>query len=151
MSQTGREIEVRDDQGRLTGRFALAEGRLHGLCTLYGAGRMIAEISYAHGQRDGEMRSYGENGELSSSVLHQADVPHGEARYFHADGSLARVANYSEGRLHGEVRDYAPDGKLLSLTEYVHGKAQAAGQAAVAAPAAVAVAGKSWLARLVEG
>ena len=152
MGETSKEVEVRDEQGRLTGRFQLADGRLHGPCTLYSAGRVIAEISYAHGQREGEMRSYGENAELGSIVPHHADLPDGEARYFHPDGGIARVANFREGRLHGEVRDYAPDGKLLSLTKYIDGKVQAEEQAGAGpAPAPGPAAGKSWLARLVEG
>ncbi len=152
MSETSKEVEVSDDHGRLTGRFQLADGRLHGPCTLYSAGRMIAEIPYAHGQREGEMLTYGEHGLPSSVVPHHADLPDGEARYFHPDGSLARLANYREGRLHGEVRDYAPDGKQLSLVKYIDGKAVPEEQAAAGpAQAPMPAPGRSWLARLVEG
>lgn len=152
MSESSKEVEVRDERGRLTGRFKLADGRLDGPCTLYSTGRVIAEINYASGQREGEMRSFGDDGQLSSIVPHSADLPDGEARYFHPDGSLARVANYREGRLHGEVRDYAPGGKLLSIAKFVDGKLQPADQVAADAPQAAPTApGKSWLARLVEG
>ena len=149
-------IEVRDDRGRLTGRFHLQDGRLHGPATLYTDGRVLAEIGYVLGLRHGEMRSYGEFGQLSSVVAHADDVPHGEAQYFHPDGALARSAVYQQGRLHGEVRDYSPDGKLVSATQYVEGKPQTAAGAAsgtVVAPAASATRDgrKSWLSRLVEG
>lgn len=152
MSDPVKEVEVHDKQGRLTGRFQLAGGELHGLATLFSAGRMLAEVRYLNGMRDGEMRSYGEFGQLASIVPHAADVPHGEARFFHPDGSLARSAGYKEGRLHGEVRDYAPDGKLVSVTNYVDGKPEeASGQAIAPAPSPALQARKTWLTRLVEG
>jgi antitoxin component YwqK of YwqJK toxin-antitoxin module len=149
-------IEVRDDRGRLTGRFHLQEGQLHGPATLYVDGRVLAEIGYVFGLRHGAMRSYGEFGQLSSVVPHADDVPHGEAQYFHPDGALARSAVYQHGRLHGEVRDYSPDGKVVSATQYVEGKPQtaagAAGGAGVAPAASATRDGrKSWLSRLVEG
>jgi antitoxin component YwqK of YwqJK toxin-antitoxin module len=151
-------IEVRDDRGRLTGRFQLQDGQLHGPATLYANGRVLAEMTYVHGLRHGEMRSYGEYGQISSVVAHADDEPHGEARYFHPDGALARSAVYQQGRLHGEVRDYSPDGMLVSSTRYVEGQAQAAvGAAGQGEPAAASTGPaardgrKSWLSRLVEG
>jgi antitoxin component YwqK of YwqJK toxin-antitoxin module len=146
-------VEVRDEQGRLTGRFEMADGRLHGRATLYGPVRVLAEIQYSHGLRQGEMRSYGESEELSSIVPHAADLPHGEARYFYPDGKLARSAHYRNGLLHGEVCDYAPDGELLSTSHYVDGKRQdGAGQrSAASAENKPTEPRKSWLARLVEG
>jgi len=149
-------IEVRDDRGRLTGRFHMHEGQLHGPATLYADGRVLAEIAYVQGLRHGDMHSYGEFGQLSSVVAHADDVPHGVARYFHPDGALARSATYQQGRLHGEVCDYGPDGALITRTRYVEGKPQAAvGPASGAAAGADAPATrdgrKSWLSRLVEG
>lgn len=140
MSESAKEVEVRDGRGRLTGRFQMADGQLHGPATLYADGRVLAEIAYLQGLRHGEMRSYGDFGQLSSVVPHADDVPHGEARYFHPDGvTMARCADYQHGRLHGEVRDYSPDGKLVSSTKYVEGKPQtAAGQAASGPPATAA-------------
>ncbi|WP_051294184.1 toxin-antitoxin system YwqK family antitoxin [Pseudoduganella violaceinigra] len=152
MDDSSKEYEVRDEQGRLTGRFRLADGKLHGRSTLYSGGGIIAEICYAQGLRQGEMRSYGADGALSSVVVYAADLPHGEASYFHADGGAARIANYKEGRLHGEVRDFAPDGKLLSTSNYIEGELQPAPVKAEARPERVAGGErKSWLARLVEG
>jgi len=148
-------IEVRDERGRLTGRFHLQQGQLHGPATLYADGRVLAEIAYVQGLREGDMVSYGEFGQLASVVTHADDVPHGAAQYFHPDGTLARSASYQQGHLHGEVRDYSPDGKLVSSTQYVEGKPPAVADAAAGkagAPVAAAPDGrKSWLSRLVEG
>ena len=134
----------------------MQEGQLHGRATLYAEGRVLAEIAYVHGLRDGDMRSYGEFGQLASVVGHADDLPHGAARYFHPDGAtVARSAVYQQGRLHGEVRDYSPDGTLLSSTQYAEGKPLAAVGQAAGAPVAAASASpdgrKSWLSRLVEG
>lgn len=153
MNDSHKEIEVRDDQGKLTGRFQLVDGKLHGKAILFSGGRVIAEIGYLHGQRQGEMRSFGDDGQLSSVIQHSEGLPHGEASYFYPDGSLARHANYKEGRLHGEVRDYAPDGKELACDSYIDGKKQAA-PSRVTTAAATSSEGeqrRSWFARLVEG
>lgn len=154
MNETNSEVEIRDEHGRLTGRFGFLDGRLHGLATLFDSGRLLAEISYDHGLRHGDMRCYGVEGQLSGVVPHVADLQHGEARYFYPDGALARCANYKDGRLHGEVRDYAQDGSLLSTTNYEEGKKQGSSSAmpaATAVPDEAAAQRKSWLARLVEG
>jgi len=153
MSDSGQEIDVRDEQGRLTGRFQLADGKLHGKSTLYDRGAVLAEINYVNGLRHGEMRSYGDNGLLLSVVPHAFDLPHGEASYFHPDGAIARRASYMEGRLHGEVRDYSPEGEELSCDTYVDGRKQdAPGKAPAQAGKTVEAQGrKSWLTRLVEG
>lgn len=149
------EVEVCDDTGKLTGRFQLVDGRLHGTSTMFSEGRVIAEICYAQGLRHGEMRSYGDSGQLSSVVQHAADLVQGEACYYHPNGALARRANYQGGRLHGEVCDYAPDGELVSRTLYIDGKLQPPPAGSAAGDAAGKSAGsappKSWLARLVEG
>jgi antitoxin component YwqK of YwqJK toxin-antitoxin module len=145
-------VEVRNEQGRLTGRFEMTDGRLHGRAVLYGPVRVLAEIQYCHGVREGEMRSYGESEELSSIVPHAADLPHGEARYFYPDGKLARIAHYRHGLLHGEVSDYAPDGELLSTSHYVEGKKQeGGGERSAPVESKPTEPRKSWLARLVEG
>lgn len=153
MSDCTEAVEVRDDQGRLTGRFEMAGGRLHGQAILYGPVRVLAEIQYSHGLREGEMRSYGESEELSSIVPHAADLPHGEARYFYPDGRLARTAHYRHGLLHGEVSDYAPDGEVLATSRYVDGKRQDGGgkRSAPGVESKSTEPRKSWLARLVEG
>lgn len=153
MSDTAKEVEVRDERGRLTGRFQLAEGQLHGLSTLYNLGRVVAEIHYEHGLRQGEMCSYGESGQPSAIIPHANDLPHGEATFYDPDGALARIANYKDGRLHGEVRDFAPDGRQIDCSTYIEGKKQDAGATApvTAKDNAKAGQGKSWLARLVEG
>ena len=130
MADPSQEVEVRDEQGRLTGRFEMAGGELHGLSTLYGGGRTIAEIGYANGLRHGEMRCYGEDGQLSSAVPHAGGVPHGEASFFHPGGGLARLAHYKDGRLHGEVRDFGLDGKETGVGHLsaAHGRVHLAGQ-----------------------
>jgi antitoxin component YwqK of YwqJK toxin-antitoxin module len=153
MADPSKEVEVRDEQGRLTGRFEMAGGELHGLSTLYGGGRTIAEIGYANGLRHGEMRCYGEDGQLSSAVPHAGDVPHGEASFFHPGGGLARLAHYKDGRLHGEVRDFGLDGKEISSTTYIDGKQQNKPGASTHAAGGSdkGETRKSWLARLVEG
>jgi len=153
MNDSGKDIEVRDEHDQLIGRFRLEDGQLHGKSTLYSGSRVIAEIAYVSGQRHGEMRSFGDEGQLSSVVLYAAGLPHGEASYFYPDGSLARHACHKEGRLHGEVRDYAPDGKELACDSYIEGKKQLA-PSRVTAAAATSPEGeqrRSWLARLVEG
>lgn len=154
MSESSKEVEVRDEQGNLTGRFQLADGQLQGKATLYSAGRVLAEVGYADGLRHGEMRIYGDDGQPSSIVAHAAGLPHGEAMYFYPDGTLARRAAYKDGRLHGEVRDFAPDGKQISCTTYVEGRKQEAvanGPATAPSVGAPSERRKSWLARMVEG
>lgn len=153
MSDASKEVEVRDEQGQLTGRFSLADGKLHGQSTIFGGGRVLAYINYAHGLRQGDMRCYGEQGQLSSIVPHSGGLPHGEASYFYPDGSLARRAHFRHGRLHGEVCDFNPDGKQLTCDAYLDGVKQDAGaKPAASAPAKADNAQRrSWLTRLVEG
>lgn len=153
MSDSSNEVEVHDERGRLTGRFELADGQLHGKSTIYGRDHVLAHINYARGQRHGEMRSYGEQGQLSSIVPHADGFPHGEATYFYPDGSLARAAQFKQGRLHGVVRDFAPDGKQIACDTYVDGEKQdaSAKPPAAAATDADGVKRRSWLTRLVEG
>lgn len=153
MSDASKEVEVRDEEGRLTGRFCLADGKLHGLATIFGADRVLAHINYAHGLRQGEMRCYGEQGQLSSIVPHADGLAHGEASYFYPDGGLARRAHFRQGRLHGEACDFGPDGKQLTCDAYLDGvKQDAGGKPAAAAPAKADNAQRrSWLTRLVEG
>ncbi|WCL47621.1 LIC20035 family adhesin [Leptospira sp. GIMC2001] len=103
-------------------------------------GKIIAEIPYTDGKRQGTMKTYGENGQLISETEYVDDKMHGsyylkaakdgnfleKGQYkegekhglwttFHfGKGTIKQLSNYQNGALNGEEKNFYDDGKTVS-------------------------------------
>ncbi len=74
-----------------------------------------------HNLRQGEFKSYHENGQKFIHTFCQNDKCHGEYERFYDNGQLNIHTFYINGKYHGEFKRYYGNGKLSHATFYYQG------------------------------
>ncbi len=85
-------------------------------------GRLIAEISYAKGELEGEARYYHNNGSIWKSIPYSKNLVHGTQKVFLEEGSLFQTADYQRGQKCGDAFRYWAGGAIAYQERYKGGK-----------------------------
>jgi antitoxin component YwqK of YwqJK toxin-antitoxin module len=71
------------------------------------------------GNRQGTLRYYHPNGQLSSEKTYVNGVAHGEVKEFYANGRPQKVEQHFYNNKHGVCREYREDGSLARESTYL--------------------------------
>lgn len=83
----------------------------------YESGQLKRHAEYAHGQRNGEFKSYFPDGRLEGRAVYTQDKVDGELTFYYPSGQLKRREQYAAGkRTTGEC--FATDGQLIPFFEF---------------------------------
>ena len=113
---TNGTYETYDEEGRLTRRYSYLNGKLHGKDERYIDGQLRRSTPYEHGNREGIVTLYHENGALQERYVLRDGQRRGEAKRWDADGTLRSLRRpHDDGTLAYEARYYS-DGTPQNMT-----------------------------------
>ncbi len=72
-------------------------------------------------RKQGEYKSYYDDGQLWGHAFYLNDKRHGEYKYYRSNGQLFEQSFYINGKHHGEYKSYHWNGKLNHATFYYQG------------------------------
>ena len=95
---------------------------LHGNYTsFYLSNNLMEKGRFKYGLKNGEWRSWNENGKLKETINWNKGIKHGKHILYNSLGELVVEGNYRKGKLHGIVKSYER-GALLSERNYKNGE-----------------------------
>jgi antitoxin component YwqK of YwqJK toxin-antitoxin module len=88
------------------------QGNREGLFKAYRQQRLVFEIMFSNGKKNGVERYYDDEGNLTSETGYKNGVRHGVGRYY-SNGKLSRESSYVNGKKEGVEYEYdMQDGRL---------------------------------------
>ena len=83
--------------------------------------KVYEEYRVKYGERNGECKTFYEDGTLYELCYYKNDFKNGECKVWRKDGSLRAIYNYKDGLLDGEHKKWYPNGNLHSQELYKDG------------------------------
>jgi antitoxin component YwqK of YwqJK toxin-antitoxin module len=84
--------------------------------------KLMSEIEYTGGYRDGKAIDYYKNGQIRLKGEHMMGKNHGSFVYYHEDGRVYRKMQYDYGKLHGWDSVFYNSGRLKHAVPYREGE-----------------------------
>ena len=75
-----------------------------------------------HGVRQGDFKSYHENGQLEEKCTYKDGKLDGLEEWYYPNGQLMTKCTYKDGKLDGQYETYYPDGQLEEKCTYENGE-----------------------------
>lgn len=91
--------------------------------TYYPSGKLMKEISYTGGKKNGIGKQYYESGKLMWETHYTNDKENGIGKDYYENGKLMFETPYTNGKAYGISKGYYGGGLLKSETPYTDGKA----------------------------
>jgi uncharacterized protein len=82
-------------------------------------GKLILEISYAKGKKNGIKTTYPQNEIIKENYVN--DIKEGYTSYYYSDGKLRLAIKFVKGKEQGLAKEYSSDGNVITLLEYRNG------------------------------
>lgn len=140
------ERSERDEAGRVRRRYAVRDGVLEGLCTVWNEEGWVAlKATFSGGLLDGELTQFDADGAVTAVMHYRGGKLHGESRFFDGgrlqlktdwidgqqdgesvvfgdNGRPTTRSRWRAGKLHGRSEWFRPDGSLLRSVDYEDGE-----------------------------
>jgi hypothetical protein len=107
-----------DDNGQRQLHMICHAGQPDGPATFYRNGRPEAQLGFAAGRLNGEMRSFDAAGRVVAIVRYVAGRRHGLMECRSPDGSVVLTADYRNDCLNGAWTEFRPDGSIRRRALY---------------------------------
>ncbi|RUT73499.1 toxin-antitoxin system YwqK family antitoxin [Ancylomarina longa] len=85
--------------------------------------RLVGEVTFRNGVRDGISRIYYPSGVLSDEIMYVDDEKSGVAKKYHKNGKIYSLTPYVKDEKEGLQKKYYSNGKIWAETPYYHGQA----------------------------
>lgn len=116
-------LPYREFKGPYVSQAIFEQGKLVGKWTMSDVNqRVIHEIDFIDGLRDGVARWYHPNGKLIHEVPYSQGTIHGEAHIWDANGQLLKTESYDDGRKSGMLASKYPNGTRYVEAECLFAK-----------------------------
>lgn len=100
----------------------LLNGKIEGEEIVYSLETIRRRTHYKNGIKQGEEKTYHEDGTLDCVFNYSDGKKNGVATSFYLDGSKKSEIHYKDDLQHGEQRNYDENGKLVSIENYEEGQ-----------------------------
>ena len=94
----------------------------------YNIGKLISEIKYINGERNGKAKDYDSNGTLIFEGEYYNGRKKGKVKEYNSNGELKFEGEYLDGKKNGKGKEYDNYGKLEFEGEYLYGKKNGKGK-----------------------
>ncbi len=83
--------------------------------------RLVKEITYKNGVKEGLCNNYYEDGRLKRTIWYANDLKEDTAKWYYKEGPVYRATPYSNNKIHGLQTKYHKNGRVMALIPYKHG------------------------------
>ncbi len=93
-----------------------------GIKKFYSRNRLIKQITFENGVRNGEMKSFYEGGQLYQTFWYKNGLREDSATWHYLEGQVFRSTPYKHDTIDGTQRQYYRNGKIKARIYFVKGK-----------------------------
>ena len=93
-----------------------------GIKKFYSRNRLIKQITFKNGVRDGEMKSFYEGGQLYQTLWYKNGLREDSATWHYLEGQVFRSTPYKHDTIDGTQRQYYRNGRIKARINFVKGK-----------------------------
>jgi hypothetical protein len=92
-----------------------------GIRQYYSAEKLVKEVTFDNGIRQGLMKTYYADGKLRQTFMYRNGVREDTARWFYEDGKVFRETLYKNDTMNGDQTQYYKTGKIKARMSYING------------------------------
>jgi len=92
-----------------------------GIKKYYSGDRLIKEVTFKNGIREGEMKSFYQGGQIYQTFWYENGLREDSARWYYLDGKIFRSTPYKHDTIDGIQKQYYKNGRLRAKLEYLKG------------------------------
>ena len=92
-----------------------------GIKQYFSGNRMVKEVSFKNGIRQGETRTFYKGGQLYQTFWYENGLREDSARWYYTSGQLFRSTPYNKDTINGIQQQYYKNGRLKARIGYVKG------------------------------
>ena len=117
---SGRGPAKKDSSGE-TDTISVADTGYTGIKKYYSGPRLVKEITFKNGVRQGLMKSYYPGGQLYQTFWYENGLREDSARYYYTQGQVFRATPYKHDTVDGIQVQYYRTGKVKARIKYING------------------------------
>lgn len=87
----------------------------------YSEGKLVKEVTFKNGVRNGICRNYYDDGRLRSTIWYENGLKEDTAKWYYREGMLFRATPYKNDKLHGIQTKYYKTGRVQATLPYRDG------------------------------
>ena len=84
-------------------------------------GKVLSQIHYLDGKRDGSCRYWYEDVTLMTEGFYKNGKKHGTFTSYWSNGNISYIDNYKDGERHGEFKDFTSKGEIIESGNHNNG------------------------------
>lgn len=92
-----------------------------GLKRFYSEGKLIKEVTFKDGAKDGLCKNYYDDGRLKTTIVYSNNQRSDTSKWYYPEGSVYRATPYKDNRIHGIQTKYYKNGRVQAELPYVNG------------------------------
>jgi len=92
-----------------------------GIKKYYTGGRLLKEVTFKNGIRNGEMKSYYQGGQVYQTFWYENGLREDSARWYYLEGSVFRSTPFRHDTIHGTQIQYYRNGRVKARLAYING------------------------------
>jgi len=96
-------------------------GEFTGLKKYYSQGRLVKDITYKAGAKEGICHNYYEDGRLKSTIIYSNNLRTDTARWYYPEGNVYRATPYTNDKINGIQTKYYKNGRKQAELPYIMG------------------------------
>jgi len=106
---------------RETGARADTTGIFSGVKRYYSEGKIIKEVTFVDGLRDGICKNYYDDGRLKRTLIYRNNIREDTAKWYYTEGMVYRTTPYVNDKIHGTQIKYYKSGRIQACLPYRNG------------------------------
>lgn len=112
---------LKKDATALADTLSVPDTGYTGIKQYFSGDRLIKEVTFKNGIRNGEMKSFYQGGQLYQTFWYENGLREDSAKWYYLEGQLFRSTPYIHDTIHGIQKQYYRNGRLRAKLEYVKG------------------------------
>jgi len=96
-------------------------GVFSGIKRYYSEGKIIKEVTFVNGLRNGICKNYYDDGRLKSTIIYRNNIKEDTAKWYYTEGMVYRITPYVNDRIHGTQIKYYKNGRIQASLPYRNG------------------------------
>jgi len=92
-----------------------------GVKKYFSEGRLIKEVTFKDGIKDGLCKNYYDDGRLKTTIIYRNNIKADTSKWYYPEGGVYRATPYKNGKVDGIQKKYYKNGRLQAELPYSNG------------------------------
>jgi hypothetical protein len=112
---------LKKDDSSLSDTLTVPDTGYTGIKQYYSGDRIVKEVTFTNGIRQGEMKSFYQGGQVYQTYWYENGLREDSSKWYYLEGQLFRSTPYVHDTIHGIQKQYYRNGRIRAKLEYIKG------------------------------